>query len=159
MRNVLMALNQLKKDEDGAALIEYTVLQAIVLIAGIATLTLVGTWINGRWTALQAALEGAVDPRQNDMRGHGLVPDVGGAGVGRPAVGFDRRARGDVGGDEAMQRGGGEVLDRGQAKASGRVVFDPGRSASITDCEDSTSRATSTNSCSASTDAEPATPP
>ena len=35
----------------------------------------------------------------------------------------------------------------------------PGRSASITDCEDSISRATSTNSSSASTDAEPATPP
>ena len=35
----------------------------------------------------------------------------------------------------------------------------PGRSASITDCEDSISRATSTNSCSASIDAEPATPP
>ena len=54
---------------------------------------------------------------QNDMGGHGsvgmgLVPDVGGAGIGRPAVGFDRRARGDVGGDEAMQRGGGEVFDR-----------------------------------------------
>ena len=53
----------------------------------------------------------------------GLVPDVGGAGVGRPAVGFDCRARGDIGGDEAMQRGGGEVLDHGQAKASGRGVF------------------------------------
>ena len=70
-----------------------------------------------------------MDPGQNDMGGHGsddmgLVPDAGGAGVGRPAVGFDRRARGDVGGDGAMQRGGGEVLDRGQAKASGRVVFD-----------------------------------
>ena len=43
--------------------------------------------------------EGAVDPGQNDMGGHGaddmgLVPDVGGAGIGRPAVGFDRRARG-----------------------------------------------------------------
>ena len=69
--------------------------------------------------------EGAVAPGQNDMGGHGaddmgLVPDVGGAGVGRLAVGFDRRARGDVGGDEAMQRGGGEVLDRGQAQASRR---------------------------------------
>jgi hypothetical protein len=55
--------------------------------------------------------EGAVDPGQNDMRGHGaddmgLLPDVGRAGVGRPADGFDRRARGDIGGGEAMQRGG-----------------------------------------------------
>jgi hypothetical protein len=53
-----------------------------------------------------------------------LVPDVGGAGVVRPAVGFDRSARGDVGRDEAMQRGGGKVVDHGQAEASGRVGFD-----------------------------------
>ena len=48
--------------------------------------------------------EGAVDPGQNDMGGRGaddmgLVPDVGGAGIGRPAVGFDRRA------EEAMTAG------------------------------------------------------
>ena len=70
-----------------------------------------------------------MDAGQNDMGGHGaddmgLVREVGGEGVGRTAVGFDSSARGDVGGDEAMQRGGGEVLDRGQAKASGRVVLD-----------------------------------
>ncbi len=39
--------------------------------------------------------EGAVDPGQDDVGGHGaddvgLMPDVGGAGVGRPTVGFDR---------------------------------------------------------------------
>jgi len=49
-------LDQFGKDEDGAALIEYTVLLGIILVAVIATIGLVGTWINSKWTALQAAL-------------------------------------------------------------------------------------------------------
>jgi pilus assembly protein Flp/PilA len=58
-----MLLNQLKndafrfkKDEDGAALIEYTVLLGILLVAVIAIIGLVGTWINGQWNALQGQL-------------------------------------------------------------------------------------------------------
>jgi hypothetical protein len=73
--------------------------------------------------------EAAEDPAKNGMRGCGdddmeLVPYVGATGIGQRAVGFDPRARGDVGGGEAMQRGDGEVLDRGQVKASGIVLFD-----------------------------------
>ena len=59
----MMLLNQLKmdasrfkKDEDGAALIEYTVLLGILLVAVIAIIGLVGTWINGQWHALQTQL-------------------------------------------------------------------------------------------------------
>jgi pilus assembly protein Flp/PilA len=37
-------------------LIEYTVLIAILLITVIATIVLVGTWMNGKWTALQGQL-------------------------------------------------------------------------------------------------------
>jgi pilus assembly protein Flp/PilA len=37
-------------------LIEYTVLIAILLVAVIATIGLVGTWISGKWTALDKAL-------------------------------------------------------------------------------------------------------
>jgi pilus assembly protein Flp/PilA len=37
-------------------LLEYTVLLAILLVAVIATITLVGGWITGRWTALNGAL-------------------------------------------------------------------------------------------------------
>jgi pilus assembly protein Flp/PilA len=44
------------KDERGAALIEYTVLLGILIVAVIATIGLVGTWVNGEWTALEAAL-------------------------------------------------------------------------------------------------------
>jgi len=56
MSNALTLLRRLGKDEDGAALIEYTVLLGILLVAVIATIGLVGTWINGQWTALNAAL-------------------------------------------------------------------------------------------------------
>jgi pilus assembly protein Flp/PilA len=47
---------KLGRDEEGAALIEYTVLLGILLVAVIATIALVGTWINGKWTALQGQL-------------------------------------------------------------------------------------------------------
>jgi len=56
MRRSLAVFSQFTKDEDGAALIEYTVLLAIILIAVITTIGLVGTWIGGRWTALNSAL-------------------------------------------------------------------------------------------------------
>ncbi len=44
------------REEDGAALIEYTVLLGIMLVAVITTIGLVGTWINTRWTAFEDAL-------------------------------------------------------------------------------------------------------
>ena len=56
MSDTVNLLRRLGKDEDGAALIEYTVLLGILLVAVIATIGLVGTWINGQWTALQGAL-------------------------------------------------------------------------------------------------------
>ena len=56
MRNVVKALAQLPSDESGAALIEYTVLLGILLVAVIVTIGLVGTWVSGRWVALNAAL-------------------------------------------------------------------------------------------------------
>ena len=56
MRALVNLMKQLKSDEDGAALIEYTVLLGILLVAVIATIGLVGTWISGQWTKLNAAL-------------------------------------------------------------------------------------------------------
>ncbi len=56
MRGFLGTLTKLGKDEEGAALIEYTVLLGIMLVAVIATIVLVGTWVSGQWTTLQAAL-------------------------------------------------------------------------------------------------------
>jgi pilus assembly protein Flp/PilA len=56
MRKGLQVLKQLVKDEEGAALIEYTVLLGILVVAVIATIVAVGTWVNGKWTALQTQL-------------------------------------------------------------------------------------------------------
>jgi pilus assembly protein Flp/PilA len=56
MRSMLKLMTQLKSDEDGAALIEYTVLLAILLVAVIAVIAGVGQWINAQWTNLNAAL-------------------------------------------------------------------------------------------------------
>ena len=56
MRNSLEMLSKFRTNEDGAALIEYTVLLAILLVAVIATITLVGTWVSGQWTVLNVSL-------------------------------------------------------------------------------------------------------
>ena len=53
---LLELLTRLGTDEDGATLLEYTVLVAIMLVAVIATITLVGGWLGGQWTALNGAL-------------------------------------------------------------------------------------------------------
>jgi pilus assembly protein Flp/PilA len=52
----LELMKRLAEDEDGAALLEYTVLLGIILVAVISSITLVGGWINGKWTALNSAL-------------------------------------------------------------------------------------------------------
>ena len=49
-------LQKLRRDEDGAALIEYTVLLGILIVAVIATITLVGSWVSGQWNTLQTTL-------------------------------------------------------------------------------------------------------
>ena len=56
MSKALTVLNQFRNDEDGAALIEYTLLLGLMLVAVVATIGLVGTWVSGKWTALNTAL-------------------------------------------------------------------------------------------------------
>ena len=87
--------------------------------------------------------EDAVGPRQHDMSGHGaddmrIVIDAGRAGIGGPTVSLDRRALRHIGGDETMQRRGGEVLDLSETNAPRAVsrsqprrrgAFCPGESA------------------------------
>jgi Flp pilus assembly pilin Flp len=52
----LKLLRRLGNDEEGASLIEYTALLAILLVAVIGMIGAVGNWINTKWTALHAAL-------------------------------------------------------------------------------------------------------
>jgi len=56
MTKTKRVLRRLQSDEGGAALVEYTVLLGILLVAVIATIIAVGGWVNGKWTALNAAL-------------------------------------------------------------------------------------------------------
>ena len=56
MRSIVKLMKQLKSDEDGAALIEYTVLLAILLVAVIAIIAGVGGWISTEWASLSTAI-------------------------------------------------------------------------------------------------------
>jgi pilus assembly protein Flp/PilA len=58
MQKALQLAKRLSADEDGAALVEYTVLLGVMLVAVISTIVLVGGWVNTKWTALWTALQG-----------------------------------------------------------------------------------------------------
>lgn len=56
MRSLVKFMNRLKSDESGAALIEYTVLLAILLVAVIAIIAGVGGWVSTQWASLSTAI-------------------------------------------------------------------------------------------------------
>ena len=56
MRSIVNLMNQLRSDEDGAALIEYTVLLGILLIAVIAIIGGVGKWVSTEWASLNSTI-------------------------------------------------------------------------------------------------------
>jgi len=59
MRSLVKVMNlisQFKSDENGASLIEYTVLLAILLVAVIAIIAGIGAWISSEWASLSSAL-------------------------------------------------------------------------------------------------------
>ena len=58
MMKAIELIKRLGQDEDGAALLEYTVLLGILLVAVIAVIGSVGGWVSTQWTNLNAALPG-----------------------------------------------------------------------------------------------------
>jgi Flp pilus assembly pilin Flp len=56
MKSITSFFRAFNSDESGAAFIEYTALLGVILAVGIAVLTAVGTWANGRWTLLNSSL-------------------------------------------------------------------------------------------------------
>ena len=56
MPSIIKFLNRLRSDENGASLIEYTVLLAILLVAVIAVIAGVGAWISTSWASLSTAI-------------------------------------------------------------------------------------------------------
>jgi pilus assembly protein Flp/PilA len=59
MRKALEVVKKFANDEEGAALIEYTVLLGVLIVTVIATIGLVGKWVAGNWTALCTSLGAA----------------------------------------------------------------------------------------------------
>jgi pilus assembly protein Flp/PilA len=59
MRQAWNLIRKLGRDEEGAALIEYTVLLGIMLVAVIASIIFVGGWIQGQWAQLSGQLPAA----------------------------------------------------------------------------------------------------
>ena len=51
------AIRRLGKDENGGAMIEYTALLAIILVAVIATILAVGQWVANTWANLNTQLQ------------------------------------------------------------------------------------------------------
>ena len=58
MTKVLNLARRLIADEEGAALLEYTVLLGIMLVAVIAAIVSVGGWVSGKWNTLNTSLTG-----------------------------------------------------------------------------------------------------
>lgn len=47
---------RLRDDRSGASLIEYSLLIGLITVLAVVAITAIGTWVNGRWTALQTAV-------------------------------------------------------------------------------------------------------
>ncbi|KRB31118.1 MULTISPECIES: Flp family type IVb pilin [Mesorhizobium] len=56
MKKLMTMTRQFRDDENGAAMVEYTILLGIITVAVIATIIGVGGWVNTKWTALNANL-------------------------------------------------------------------------------------------------------
>jgi pilus assembly protein Flp/PilA len=62
MRKTLNLLAKLQKDEDGAAMVEYTVLLGLILAVGVTIMGTVGGQLSTTWNALSTALAGTPAP-------------------------------------------------------------------------------------------------
>jgi pilus assembly protein Flp/PilA len=56
MHSIVKLIKKLKSDEEGASLVEYTVLLGILLIAVITIIIAVGKWINKTWSTLNSSI-------------------------------------------------------------------------------------------------------
>ena len=62
MKKLQNIVRRFRNEEDGAAMIEYSVLIGLITAATIAIILAVGIWVTGEWTGLCAVLPGAVCP-------------------------------------------------------------------------------------------------
>lgn len=58
MKTLANIARRFRQDEDGAAMVEYTVLLGILTAAVITLVVAVGAWVNTQWTGLDSELAG-----------------------------------------------------------------------------------------------------
>ncbi|ESZ30321.1 MULTISPECIES: Flp family type IVb pilin [unclassified Mesorhizobium] len=58
MNKLMTMTRQFRDDENGAAMVEYSILIGIIAVASILTVLAIGGWVNGRFSALCTALDG-----------------------------------------------------------------------------------------------------
>ena len=56
MKKLMTVARQFRDDENGAAMVEYSILIGIITVATIAAIVFVGGWVGTQWNNLQAAL-------------------------------------------------------------------------------------------------------
>jgi pilus assembly protein Flp/PilA len=62
MQKLKSSLTKLYRDESGTALMEYSLLLGMVVVAVIAIVVFAGQWVSAQWTALSSGL--ATTPNQ-----------------------------------------------------------------------------------------------
>ncbi|RVD67011.1 Flp family type IVb pilin [Mesorhizobium sp. M7A.F.Ca.ET.027.03.2.1] len=58
MKKLMTMTRQFRDDENGAAMVEYSILIGIIAAASIVTIIAIGTWVNGSFTNLCDSLTG-----------------------------------------------------------------------------------------------------
>ena len=71
MKKLMTMTRQFRDDENGAAMVEYSILIGIIAVASIMTVLAIGGWVNGRFSALCTALEEATVGTCNAATGVG----------------------------------------------------------------------------------------
>ena len=56
MTKFVKLLNQVRKDEDGTALLEYAILIGVIAVAAIGWLSGIGTWVTNQFSTLCGSL-------------------------------------------------------------------------------------------------------
>ncbi|RUW85689.1 Flp family type IVb pilin [Mesorhizobium sp. M1E.F.Ca.ET.063.01.1.1] len=56
MKKLMTMARQFRNEENGAAMVEYTILLGIITVAVIASVIFVGGWVGTQWTALTGQL-------------------------------------------------------------------------------------------------------
>ena len=67
MKKFMTMARQFRDDEDGAAMVEYSILIGIIAAATIVVIIVIGGWVTGRWTRSAPILRRAAPPAARSL--------------------------------------------------------------------------------------------